>query len=240
MTEIRLAIPTEIDRYLDALVRTGPFGSKAELVRAALVSYAQTAGPIAQDFDKANLYSPDGRIYQIEYARESSRRGLPIVGAVYDRGVVLGANVSKGGNPTMKPAGKVLRLSPQVMVAAAGLTADARAVMRHLRRQTFKSAEDLIDDLSQLFFEHTIRRDIRPLGCALLVATVFDHVPRLFEVDPSGASGEAEADILGQGIASDKSSLLGGYRVGKLKEAEALVGRLLGKEHGREVHRLES
>ena len=69
MTEIRTAISPEIDRFLDSLVRTGPFASKAELVRAALVSYAGEAGPMAQGFDKENIVSPDGRVYQLEYAR---------------------------------------------------------------------------------------------------------------------------------------------------------------------------
>ncbi len=239
MTEIRLAVPAEIDRYLDALVRTGPFGSKAELVRAAIVSYAQEAGPLAHDFDKENLFSPDGRIYQVEYARESARRGLPIAGAVFDKGVVLGGNLFPAGNPTMKMGGKVVRISPQVMVAATGLVADARAVMRHLRSRTWKSTDELIDDVSRLFFEHTVHRDVRPLGCGLLVASVLGGEPRLIEVDASGALLEVEADVVGAGAEEGREEKIKGYRAGRLKEAEALVGRLLQKEMQREVARLE-
>lgn len=239
MTEIRLAVPPEIDRYLEALVRTGPFGSKAELVRAAIVSYAQEAGPLAHDFDKENLFSPDGRIYQIEYARESARRGLPIAGAVFEGGVVLGANYHPGGNPTLKLRGKIVRLSPQVLIASTGLVADARAAVRHLRRQSWRSCDELLDDISRLFFEHTVRRDVRPLGCALLLASTLGKEPRLVEVDASGALSEVEADVVGAGVEEDRTDALKGYRVGKRREAEATVGKLLRKELSREVASVE-
>ncbi|MDE1819302.1 MAG: hypothetical protein KGJ23_03160 [Euryarchaeota archaeon] len=239
MAEIRLAVPPEIDRYLDALVRTGPFGTKAELVRAAIVAYAQQAGPMAQDFDKVNHFSPDGRIYQIEYARESSRRGLPIAGAVFDKGVVLGAAYSAGPNPTVRSGGKIDRLSPHVAVLKVGLVADGRSVVRHLRRQSWKSADELVDEASRYFWEHTLKREDRPLGCSLLIASTLAHEPRLFAVDPSGSIGEMEAEVIGMGADGLREAALKGYHRGKAKDAEGLVARLLGKEGGREVVRLE-
>src|SRR2546428_2950438 len=74
MAEIRTAIPEEVDAYLDALVQKGVFSNKAELVRAALVSYVNATGTFFQGFDAENVFAPDGRLYQVEYARESAAR----------------------------------------------------------------------------------------------------------------------------------------------------------------------
>ena len=79
--ELRTIIPDEIDRYLESLVDSGPFNNKAELVRAALAAYTSSmAGPKDQAFDKENIFSPDGRVYQFEYARESAMRAFPTLG----------------------------------------------------------------------------------------------------------------------------------------------------------------
>src|SRR2546427_324389 len=75
MAEIRTAIPEEVDAYLDALVQKGLFSNKAELVRAALVSYVNVTGTFFRGFDAENVFAPDGRLYQVEYARESAARG---------------------------------------------------------------------------------------------------------------------------------------------------------------------
>src|SRR5438128_11136324 len=58
MAEIRTAIPEEVDAYLDALVQKGVFSNKAELVRAALVSYVNATGTFFQGFDAENVFAP--------------------------------------------------------------------------------------------------------------------------------------------------------------------------------------
>src|SRR3990172_8715852 len=97
MTEIRTVIPDEIDRYIESLVRTGPFASKAELVRAALVAYAQEMEPLARAFDKENILSPDGRVYQLEYARMAAGRGAPGVGGGVNGGGLFASGAPPGG-----------------------------------------------------------------------------------------------------------------------------------------------
>src|SRR6266508_3475858 len=89
MTELRTAIPEEVDAYLDALVRKGVFSNKAELVRAALVSYVNETGTIFRGFDAETIFAPDGRLYQVEYARESAARGGTAAGLVGDAALVV-------------------------------------------------------------------------------------------------------------------------------------------------------
>jgi 20S proteasome alpha/beta subunit len=242
MAEVRTVVPDEIDYYLDAMVRTGPFGSKAELIRAALVSYAQVTGPLAHGFDKEMIYSPDGRIYQIEYARESSRHGMPIAGLVAEEGVVLaGRSWDNPDDPLMKfrdQTGKIVRIGENIAIIGAGLVGDLAAVVRHLRGLKFSSAEDLMDKIKAYVWESTMHRDSRPLGITLLVATTFDGKPRLFHVDPSSSTCETTCDVFGAGDDAAKEILAKSYRRMPIKDAEALALKALGNPKEREVLRL--
>ena len=80
MAELRVIIPDDVDRYLESVIRSGMFGNKAELARAAIVHFLNTLGPISKGYDTETAFSPEGRIYQLEYARESVQRGQPVCG----------------------------------------------------------------------------------------------------------------------------------------------------------------
>jgi hypothetical protein len=248
MTELRTVVPDEIDRYLDALVRTGPFSNKAELVRAALISYSSVAQPLAGAFDKENIFSPDGRIYQIEYARESSKRGAPIAGAVYDKGVVLGARYFPyPGAPISslaKPWGKIARIGKRMVVAGVGLSADFGMLVRKLEKSGLEQPEELVDHARDFFWEHTVRRDLRPLGTAVLLGTLGEEGPQLQHLDASGSVSRVDAVALGMGIrvgdeGSPTDRIVSAYRPGRAKDAEATVRQLLGGAKELDVLRLE-
>ncbi|MEK6988143.1 MAG: peptidase [Candidatus Thermoplasmatota archaeon] len=227
MTEIRTAIPEEIARYLDSLVRAGPFASKAELVRAALMAYATTAGPLAQGFDKETILAPDGRIYQLEYAREAALRGLPAVGVVYEGGVVLAAPLQ--AKSKLQRVSKIQRIGEHAAIASAGLVADADQAVRHVRQAKPKTTDDLVGEFIDFFWRHTIERTKRPLGVALLIASALDGESRLFYLDPSAALVEYAAAAIGEGEKDRFEVLERRYRRGKAKEAEALALDALGK-----------
>lgn len=227
MTELRTAIPEEIDRYLDSLVNSGPFTSKAELVRAALAAYTSMAGPMAQVFDKENIYSPDGRIYQVEYARESALRGPPAVGISYRKGALLACKVVH-----LSPLvgySKIEHLSDQVAACPTGLRADGYVVLRGLRRARPKSLPDLIDALTTLFWERTAERHLRPFGTILLIATLFGSEPSILCFNPSGSHVRGKALAMGRGHQRVQAHLNLSYRNGNATEAEELARTVLGK-----------
>lgn len=233
MTEIRTAIPKDIDNYLDSLVRTGPFASKAELVRAALVAFAGTAGPIAAGFDLENMIAPDGRIYQLEYAREGAMRGGPGVGVVHEGGAVL--LTPSPVSPLTRKVEKIRRVGDQVAVLSSGIVSDAHMLIRRLRQTELGTAEELKDRLVELYWEHGVDRAKRPLCAQLLVASALDGDITLMEFDPSGAVVEVNAAAIGMDAKRLTEFLAERYRMGSPEAAEELAREALGNPEAYEL-----
>ena len=238
MTEIRTAVPQEVDAYLDALVRKGIFSNKAELVRAALVNYVNETGTFFRGFDAENIFAPDGRLYQLEYAREASKRGGTAAGIVCEDGVLLAAEVVSKSKLT-PASGKIQRLGERLAVVHSGLVADGWLVLEELKAASPKTTDEAVRAVRATFHRYTLERTKRPLGVAFLVASLLDRKPRLVEVDPSGATIESFAAALGRGSAAALKVLEERYRKMRISEAERLVPLLLGRDVPSEVVRVQ-
>ena len=86
-------------------------------------------------FDKhITVFSPDGRLYQVEYAREAVKRGTPAVGIAIEDGVILMTH--KRVLPLQVPhtIEKLFKVDEHIMFASAGLQADARALVDMARQ----------------------------------------------------------------------------------------------------------
>jgi proteasome alpha subunit len=161
-----------------------------------------------QAYDRGtSLFSPDGRIYQVEYAREAVKRGAPSLGLRTAGGVVLVAQ-SRAGSELMEAESieKLHKLDDQVGAASAGHVADARKLIDFAREQAQRNrlrydepigVETLAKRITDNLQETTQRGGIRPFGAALLVGGVEDGEPRLFESDPSGTPHEWQATAIG-------------------------------------------
>ena len=161
-----------------------------------------------QAYDRGtSLFSPDGRIYQVEYAREAVSRGAPSVGIRTADGVVLAAQ-SRAGSPLMESESieKLHKLDDHVGAASAGHVADARQLVDFARRQGQVNrlrfgepidVEALTKDLTDHIQENTQRGGTRPYGAALLVGGIQNGTPRLFAADPSGTPNEWKATVIG-------------------------------------------
>ena len=242
MTEVRVALSEEIDRYLGSLVRTGPFANKAELVRAALVSFAGEAGPMAQGFDRETCYAPDGRVYQLEYAREAALRGLPGVGIVYEGGVVLAAldtgSGAQVGGKLVRGSSKIRRVSDRLGMLASGLVADAHMAFARLRDAKPKTTEEAVEVVVRFYWEHSVDRTKRPLGAGLLLASALDGAGRLFYIDPSAAFVEYDAAAVGDGGDERMEALEKRYKRRTAKEAERFALEVLGNPEKADVVRI--
>ena len=164
-------------------------------------------------YDRAiTVFSPDGRLYQVEYAREAVKRGTTAVGIKAKDGVVL--IVDKRVSSKLLEASsieKIFKIDEHIGVASSGLVGDARALVDRARVecQINRVSYDEpipVEALSKKLCDHmqnlTQYGGIRPYGTALLIAGVSDGECRLFETDPSGTLLEYKATGIGIGRAA--------------------------------------
>jgi len=181
-----------------------------------------SAGEDRRAYDRGvSVFSPDGRLYQVEYAREAVRNGNAVVGVRASDGVVLAAD-SRGRSPLLADDSvrKLHDVDGALGAATAGHVADGRRVMDFARRraQTERlrygervAVPALATAVADHVQEATQASGTRPFGVGLLVGGVDDDGPRLFEVDPSGAPSEWTATAVGGGAKDARRALEDGY-----------------------------
>jgi proteasome alpha subunit len=161
-----------------------------------------------QAYDRGiTIFSPDGRLYQVEYAREAVKRGTASVGVRTEGGVVLAAD-KRQRSPLMEPTSveKIHKADEHAGIASAGHVADARQLIDFARRQAqinrLRYGEPIgIETLTKTVTDHiqqyTQVGGARPFGVALLLGGIEDSEPRLYETDPSGTPYEWKAVSIG-------------------------------------------
>jgi proteasome alpha subunit len=161
-------------------------------------------------YDRAiTVFSPDGRLYQVEYAREAVKRGTTAVGIKCTEGVVLIVD-KRVATRLLEPSSieKIFKVDEHIGVASSGLVGDARALVDRARiecqinRVSYNEAID-VETLAKKLCDHmqtyTMFGGARPYGTALLIAGISDGTTRLFETDPSGTLLEYKATGIGTG-----------------------------------------
>ena len=162
-----------------------------------------------REYDGAiTISSPEGRIYQVEYALELVKRGSPIVGIKSEEGVVLAVlepQLSKLAAPTNSK--KIFRIDDHVGVAIAGLSPDARVLIKQARlfcqsnKMTYDEpadVEDLASGVGDLLQRYTQNAGVRPFGVSMLFGGVDDHRVSLIATDPSGSYRGYRATAVGR------------------------------------------
>ncbi|MHA1377811.1 MAG: archaeal proteasome endopeptidase complex subunit alpha [Candidatus Helarchaeota archaeon] len=165
--------------------------------------------PPGMGYDRAiTIFSPDGRLFQVEYAMEAVRKGTTAIGISVESGVVC--TVEKRILALQEPESveKIFKIDDHIGCAIAGLTADARVLVDNARVQCqinkltydepidIKSLTKKICDLKQMCTQHG---GLRPFGVSLLIAGIDDTGPKLFLTDPSGAFWGYKANAIGSG-----------------------------------------
>lgn len=161
-----------------------------------------------QAYDRGtSLYSPDGRIYQVEYAREAVERGAPAVGIRTPDGVVLAAVVkARSSLQVAESVEKIHKLDDHLGAATAGHAADARSLVDHARRTAQRErlrygepidSDTLVTALGDHVQEFTQSGGTRPFGAALLVGGMENGEPALFALGPEGVPETWSAAVIG-------------------------------------------
>jgi len=166
--------------------------------------------PSGRGYDHGiTTFSPDGRLFQVEYARESVKRGTTTVGLKFRDGVLLIVD-KRIASRLIIPGSieKVYKIDEHIGFATSGLVADARQLVDRARtecqvnRITYSSRIPVdvltkkICDFKQSFTQYG---GVRPFGTALLIAGHDDDGVHLYETDPSGAYQSYQAGAIGRG-----------------------------------------
>ncbi len=165
--------------------------------------------PQSMGYDRAiTVFSPEGRLYQVEYATEAVRHGPLAVGVKGTNGVVLaGEKRSPHALVDLTTLKKILLIDDHVGTAIAGLHADARKLIDQARVQSQInrlsydepiSIQSLVVNICDTKQLHTQYGGVRPFGVSLLVGGIDDHGPQLYTTDPSGSFWGWKATAIGR------------------------------------------
>lgn len=188
-----------------------------------------------REYDGAiTIFSPEGRIYQVEYALELVKRGSPIVGVKSPEGVVLAAIEPKQSRLAAPiNSKKIYQIDEHVAVAIAGLSPDARVLVRQARyvsqgnRMTYDEPvdiESLTSSVGDLLQTYTQNAGVRPFGVSIIFGGVDNHRVSLISTDPSGSYRGHKAHAIGRNSEKAMKVLHEQYREGMdLDEATALA-----------------
>ncbi|MEK6820822.1 MAG: archaeal proteasome endopeptidase complex subunit alpha [archaeon] len=157
----------------------------------------------------ATMFSPDGRLYQVEYASKIVQQGTTGAACVYKNGVVLGADKNVTSK-LMLPNSieKLFKIDDHIAAVSAGLVGDARRLIQGARVKAQENVmyydepihvETLAKELSSNMQVVTQYGGMRPFGVSFIIGGFDETGPRLFETEPSGALAEYVAVAVGQG-----------------------------------------
>lgn len=192
-------------------------------------------------YDRAiTVFSPDGRLFQVEYALETVKRGSTVLAITSPEGVVLAAEekvTSKLQDPNF--TWKIFQIDEHVGAAISGLSSDARILVDQARifaqsnRLMYDEPIDIevlskrVGDIKQLYTQHA---GVRPFGVSMIIGGVDETGSRILQTDPSGACWAYKAIAIGAGSDAVKELLEAKYRDDlTLDEALSLAIECLAK-----------
>ena len=164
--------------------------------------------PAQQGYDRAiTVFSPDGRLYQVEYALETVRRGTIAVGIKSKQGIIIAVEEKFKKLQITDNAQKIFQIDDHIGIAAAGYIPDARSQVDNAR--FFSQSNRLIYDeavqvetvarhLADQCQQFTQYAGVRPFGVSLIIGGIdADGNSKLYLTDPSGTYIEYDAIAIG-------------------------------------------
>jgi len=154
------------------------------------------------------MYSPDGRIYQVEYAMETVKRGTLAIGLCSKEGVIMAVEEKPRTLQTTNITQKIFQVDFHIGVAAAGYIPDARVQVDSARffsqgtRMTYDESVEIgtvakyLADQSHQFTQYS---GVRPNGVSLIIAGIDQKGESIYVTDPSGTYVQYAAIAIGAG-----------------------------------------
>lgn len=169
------------------------------------------------------MFSPDGRLLQVEYAKKTVKQGSTAIGIVCKDGVLLVADKRVASKLMVAEAiEKTFRIDDHIAATASGIIPDARVLVdrAQLKAQqhmvTYNSKIDLltvVKDICDLKQICTQSAGLRPFGVSILVAGVEeDGTAKLFLTEPYGLYFQYQAAVIGEGEADIEPILQKKYK----------------------------
>lgn len=165
----------------------------------------------------ATTFSPDGRVFQVEYAGKAVENSSTAVAIRCKDGVVFGVEKLIVSKMLVEGSNKRIHtIAPHIGYAAAGLMSDSRKVVNRARDEAkyYKdyyadpiSVKVLSERVANFFQSYTLYGHIRPFGTSVLVGGVDKKGPQLYMVEPSGVYYGYHAVAVGKGKQAAKTEL---------------------------------
>lgn len=161
------------------------------------------------------VWSPEGRLLQVEYAMESVKQGSACIGLRSSTHAVLGA-LKRSVSELSSHQKKLLEIDDHIGIGIAGLTADARSLAKWMRSECLNHkyvygtpirTGALVTDLADRHQRTTQTYVRRPYGVGLLVASYDKSGPHLYQTCPSGNVYEYYATAIGARSQSGRTYL---------------------------------
>jgi len=211
----------------------------------------------AMGYDRTStMFSPDGRLLQVEYAKKTVKQGTNAIGIVCKDGILLVADRRISEKLMVaKSVEKVFQVDHHIGAAASGIISDGRILIERAQtvaqqhRITYDSPIDmqsLIKDISNVKQYFTQFGGARPFGVSILFAGIDENgkggIPRLFLTDPTGIYFEFKATAIGENESEIKEILEKEYKESitvneAIKMCIKILKNVLGK--GFEFSRLD-
>lgn len=166
--------------------------------------------PTTSGYDRVStMFSPKGRLYQVEYASKIVEQGTLGLGMIFNEGVLLTADK----NVTTKlllphSIEKLFKIDDHVGAISSGLVGDARRLVKFARERAIENkvlygenieTEVLAKEIAAVKHLYTQYGGMRPFGVSFIIGGIDRNSPHVFETEPSGALAEYRAVAIGKG-----------------------------------------
>jgi len=160
-------------------------------------------------YDRAiTMFSPDGRLLQVEYAKKTVKQGSTAIGIVCSDGIVIVTDKRIVDSLVVpESVEKIFQIEEHIAATASGILSDARVLIERaqLKAQQYKVTFDsevdtltIVKDICDLKQICTQSGALRPFGVSVLIAGIDGSTPRLYETDPTGIFFGYNATVIGE------------------------------------------